>query len=124
MFRILSVFRFVSFRFVSQISVNLGLNFSYRIPDFLFRISDSVFRIANSGFRVLSKPHNGDYNPSLALALQFVTLNSKWRLVIKAIPLLYSAVLSSDITAAMFVYPTNPPGIELYYRANVFFCLV
>ena len=25
--------------------------------------------------------------------------------------------------AAMLVYPTNPPGIELYYHANVFFCL-
>ena len=22
----------------------------------------------------------------------------------------------------MLVYPTNPPGIELYYNANVFFC--
>ena len=25
-------------------------------------------------------------------------------------------------TAAMLVNPTNPPGIELYYNANVFFC--
>ena len=27
------------------------------------------------------------------------------------------------ITVAMLVYPTNPPGIELYYQANVFFCV-
>ena len=25
-------------------------------------------------------------------------------------------------TAAMLVSPTNPPGIELYYHANLFFC--
>ena len=25
-------------------------------------------------------------------------------------------------TAATLVYPTNPLGIELYYRANVFLC--
>ena len=25
-------------------------------------------------------------------------------------------------TAAMLVSPTNPPGIEVYYHANVFFC--
>ena len=25
-------------------------------------------------------------------------------------------------TAAMLVSPTNPPGIELCYHANVFFC--
>ena len=25
-------------------------------------------------------------------------------------------------TAAMLVSPTNPPGIEFYYHANVFFC--
>ena len=25
-------------------------------------------------------------------------------------------------TAAMLVSPTNPPGIELYYHVNVFFC--
>ena len=25
-------------------------------------------------------------------------------------------------TAAMLLYPTNPPGIELYCHANVFFC--
>ena len=25
-------------------------------------------------------------------------------------------------TAAMLVNPTNPPGIELYYHANIFFC--
>ena len=42
-------------------------------------------------------------------------------------------MLSRDVTAAMLVslnngtaimlvYPTNPPGIELYYHANVFFC--
>ena len=28
----------------------------------------------------------------------------------------------SNGTAAMLVSPTNPPGIELYYHANVFFC--
>ena len=27
-----------------------------------------------------------------------------------------------DVTAAMMVSPTNPPGIELYSYANVFFC--
>ena len=26
--------------------------------------------------------------------------------------------------ASMLVYPTNPPGIELCYHANVFFSLV
>ena len=26
-------------------------------------------------------------------------------------------------TAGVLVYPTNPKGIELYYHANVFFCL-
>ena len=31
-------------------------------------------------------------------------------------------VLSRDVTAAMLVYPTNPPGIEFYYHANIFFC--
>ena len=25
-------------------------------------------------------------------------------------------------TAAVLVSPTNPPGIELYYHANLFFC--
>ena len=36
-----------------------------------------------------------------------------------------SALLSlgrRDVTAAMLVYPTNPPEIELYYHANIFFC--
>ena len=44
-----------------------------------------------------------------------------------------SGVFSRDVTAAMLVFlnngtaamlvsPTNPPGIELYYHANVFFC--
>ena len=31
-------------------------------------------------------------------------------------------VFLNNGTAAMWVYPTNPPGIELYYHANVFFC--
>ena len=31
-------------------------------------------------------------------------------------------VFSRDVTAAMLMYPTNPPGIELCYHANVFFC--
>ena len=31
-------------------------------------------------------------------------------------------VLSRDVTAAILVSPTNPPGIEVYYHANVFFC--
>ena len=46
--------------------------------------------------------------------------------------LLSYRVFSRDVTAAMLVslnngtaailvYPTNPPGIELYYHANVFF---
>ena len=30
-------------------------------------------------------------------------------------------VFTCDVTAAMLVYPINPPGIELYY-VNVFFC--
>ena len=44
-------------------------------------------------------------------------------------------VISRDVTAAMLVFlnngkaamlvsPTNPPGIELYYHANVFFVSV
>ena len=46
-----------------------------------------------------------------------------------------NSVFSCDITAAMLVFlnngmaamlvsPTNPPGIELYYHANVFYCFV
>ena len=31
-------------------------------------------------------------------------------------------VFSRDVMAAMLVYPTNPPRIELYYHANIFFC--
>ena len=31
-------------------------------------------------------------------------------------------VFSRDVTAAMLVYTTNPPGIELYYHANDFSC--
>ena len=33
-------------------------------------------------------------------------------------------VFLNNGTAAMLVYPTNPPGIELYYDANVFFVSV
>ena len=29
-------------------------------------------------------------------------------------------VISRHVTAAMFVSPTNPPGIELFYHANLF----
>ena len=32
-------------------------------------------------------------------------------------------VFSRAVTTAMLVSPTHPPGIELYYYANVFFCL-
>ena len=31
-------------------------------------------------------------------------------------------VFLNNGTAAILVSPTNPPGIELYYHANVFFC--
>ena len=31
-------------------------------------------------------------------------------------------VFSRDAMPAMLVSPANPPGIELYYHANVFFC--
>ena len=31
-------------------------------------------------------------------------------------------VYSRDVTGAMLVSSNNPPGIELYYHANVFFC--
>ena len=31
-------------------------------------------------------------------------------------------VFSRDVTAAILVSSTNPPGIELYSYANVFFC--
>ena len=31
-------------------------------------------------------------------------------------------VFSRDVTAAMLMYPTNPPGIDLYYHADVFSC--
>ena len=33
-------------------------------------------------------------------------------------------VFTRDVTAAMLVYPINPPGIELYYHVNVFFCFL
>ena len=32
-------------------------------------------------------------------------------------------LFSRDVTVTMLVSPTNPPGIELYYYTNVFFCL-
>ena len=31
-------------------------------------------------------------------------------------------VFLNNGTAAMLVYPTNPPGIDFYYPANAFFC--
>ena len=33
-----------------------------------------------------------------------------------------STAFSRDVTEAMLVSPTNPPGIELDYHANVFLC--
>ena len=36
--------------------------------------------------------------------------------------ILENRVFSRDVTAAMLVFPSNPPGIELYCHGNVFFC--
>ena len=44
--------------------------------------------------------------------------------VVCTITCLIYVMFSLDVTAAMLVYTTNPPGIELYYHANVYFVSV
>ena len=61
--------------------------------------------------------------PKRRLPLAILLLGHSYRVfsrdVMAAICML---VFLNDGTEARLVYPTNPPRIELYYHANVFFC--
>ena len=53
--------------------------------------------------------------------LCFCPLNLSFKLTFNISKKAYSWI-SHDVTAAMLVSRSNPPGIECYCYANVFFC--